>query len=255
MSRPGPDNHGTLYLVGTPIGNLEDLAARAGRVLAEVDLVAAEDTRQARKLLSHLGLHKPLVSYHQHSGAGRVEEICRHLEAGESVAVVSDAGMPGVSDPGTALVSKVVERGLPVVPVPGPAALILALAGSGLPTGSFIFDGFLPRKPGPRRRRLVELGQTGVTIVLYESPYRVAQTLRDAAEALDDPPVAVGRELTKLYEEFLRGKASDVARALEERAARDGRLLGEFTLVIGPPAGARRRRGKVNAPGRGAGGV
>lgn len=251
-SEPGP-RPGTLYLVGTPVGNLEDLAARAGRILAEVDVVAAEDTRHTRKLLSHLGLHKPLVSYHQHSGADRARGLLDRLEAGQDVAVVTDAGMPGISDPGTALVAAAVARSIPVVPVPGPAALVLALAASGLPTASFIFDGFLPRKPGPRRRRLAELGEAGVTIVFYESPYRVAEALGDVATALEDPPVAVGRELTKLHEEFLRGKASEVAAELQARKARDGRLLGEFTVVVGcglrkelrkqtPPADGRGRR-------------
>lgn len=230
---------GVLYLVGTPIGNLEDLSARAIRVLAEADIVAAEDTRQARKLLSHLELRKPLTSYHQHSGQGRTAELLRYLKAGRKVALVTDAGMPGVSDPGVALVAEAVASGIPVTPVPGPAALILALAGSGLPTASFVFDGFLPRKPGPRRRRLETLGLVGVTIVIYESPHRVVVTLKDVAEALGDPLVAVGRELTKLHEEFLRGKASEIAGLLETRETRDGKLLGEFTVVI---ASGRRSR-------------
>ncbi len=223
---------GTLYLVGTPVGNLEDLSLRAIRILGEVDVIAAEDTRHTRKLLSHLGLHTPLISYHQHSGPGREAEIGRRLEAGESVALVTDAGMPGVSDPGWRLVSRVVEQGIPVSPIPGPSALTLALAGSGLPTASFIFDGFLPRRPGPRRRRLEALCQVGATVVIYESPHRVLATLRDVEGVFDDPPVAVGRELTKVYEEFLRGKASEVADELEARVTRDGRLRGEFTLVI-----------------------
>ncbi len=234
-----PAGAGTLYLVGTPVGNLEDISARAARVLGDADVVAAEDTRRTRRLLAHLGLRKPLVTYHQHSGKGRAEEILRRLTAGSDVALVTDAGMPGVSDPGVALVAEAVGRGLAVVPVPGPAAFVLALAASGLPTASFIFDGFLPRKPGPRRRRLAALGQAGVTIVVYESPYRVIATLEDAAASLDDPPVAVGRELTKLHEEFLRGSASQVAAELRARQARDGRLLGEFTVVIGHS----RRRG------------
>lgn len=232
--RTGPKTgSGTLYLVGTPVGNLEDISARAARILGEVDLVAAEDTRHTRKLLAHVGVRTPLVSYHQHSGEGRAEVIFRRLGAGLDVALVTDAGMPGVSDPGTALVAEAVTRGIPVVPVPGPAAFVLALAASGLPTASFIFDGFPPRKSGPRRRRLAALGEAGVTIVIYESPYRVIATLQDVAAALDDPAVAVGRELTKLHEEFLRGPASEVAAELRARQARDGRLLGEFTVVIG----------------------
>ena len=232
---------GVLYLVGTPVGNLEDLSRRVIRILGEVQVIAAEDTRHTRRLLAHLDLHTPLISYHQHSGPGREEHICRRLAAGESVALVTDAGMPGVSDPGWRLVSTAVRRGIPVSPIPGPSAVILALAASGLPSASFVFDGFLPRRPGPRRRRLETLRRIGTTVVLYESPYRVTSTLRDVEDVLSDPPVAGGRELTKLYEEFLRGTAGEVASELEARAARDGRLRGEFTLVIGamvqtPPA-------------------
>ncbi|MEW6033096.1 MAG: 16S rRNA (cytidine(1402)-2'-O)-methyltransferase [Bacillota bacterium] len=241
-SRPG-----TLYLVGTPVGNLEDLSPRAARLLGEVSLVAAEDTRRTRQLLTHLGLRTPLLSYHQHSGDARVEEICRRLESGEDVALVTDAGMPAVSDPGWRLVATAVARGLTVSPVPGPTALILALAGSGLPTASFVFDGFPPRRPGPRRRRLETLRDIGATVVLYESPHRIIATLRDVAAVFGDAPVVVGRELTKLHEEFLRGTASEIAAELEARARRDGRPKGEFTLVIGrgrkptPPVGDRRR--------------
>jgi len=238
---------GTLFLLGTPVGNLEDLSARAIRLLSEVDLVAAEDTRHTRKLLTHLGLHPRLVSHHQHSRPDRVSKLLEQLEAGAKVALVTDAGMPGVSDPGWTLVAAAVERGISVVPVPGACALVLALAGSGLPTGSFVFDGFLPRKPGPRRRRLETLAAAGMTIVVYESPHRVIATLQDVAQSLDDPPVAVGRELTKVHEEFLRGKASEVAQTLSERAGKDGRPLGEFTVVIGA-GGEKGRDGKRPRP-------
>ncbi|MCL6580738.1 MAG: 16S rRNA (cytidine(1402)-2'-O)-methyltransferase [Firmicutes bacterium] len=247
-----PSSTGTLYLVGTPLGNLEDLSPRAATVLASVDLVAAEDTRRTRRLLTHLGISRPMVSYHQHSREGRQREILERLEDGQNVALVTDAGMPAISDPGWRLVAAAVARGITVVPIPGPTALVLALAASGLPTASFIFDGFLPRGTGPRRRRLLELGASGVTIVLYESPYRIIETLQDIAEVLGDPPVAVGRELTKIHEEFLRGRASEVAAELRSRAERDGRCLGEFTLVIG--WGERRRPGRgseaAGAPGR-----
>ncbi|HCJ09639.1 MAG TPA: 16S rRNA (cytidine(1402)-2'-O)-methyltransferase [Clostridiales bacterium] len=238
---------GRLYLVGTPVGNLEDLSARAARVLGEVDLIAAEDTRRTRRLLAHLDLHTPLISYHQHSPAGRVDEILRRVEAGEDVAVVTDAGMPGISDPGWRLVAEAVSRGLTVVPVPGPSALTLALSASGLPTRSFVFDGFLPRRQGPRRRRLAELARLGVTVVVYESPHRAIETLGDVAEVLDDPEVVLCRELTKVHEEFIRGRAREVLEVLEARKSADGRLKGEMTLVIGvtspspgqptPPAG------------------
>lgn len=241
------------------MGNLEDISARAARVLGEVDLIAAEDTRQARKLLSHLGLHQPLVSYHQHSREARSDDLYRNLQEGRDVALVTDAGMPGVSDPGTALVAGAVARGFSVVPIPGPAALVLALAASGLPTASFLFDGFLPRKSGARRRRLADLGEAGVTIVIYESPHRVVAALEDVAASLDDPTVAVGREMTKLHEEFLRGKASEVAAILKSRQEKNGRLLGEFTVVIGNgDRKARRRRspgGEASTPAQEDGGA
>jgi 16S rRNA (cytidine1402-2'-O)-methyltransferase len=243
----GAGSPGVLFLVGTPIGNLEDLSARAVRVLGEVDIVAAEDTRQARKLLSHLGLRKPLLSYHQHSKQERASELLKRLQGGQNVALVSDAGMPGVSDPGVALVAEAIALGISVTPVPGPAALVMALAGSGLPTASFVFDGFLPRKPGPRRRRLEDLALIGVTVVIYESPYRVVATLRDVAAVMEDPEVSVGRELTKRHEEFLRGRASEVAGCLEAREIQGGRLLGEFTVVI---AGGGRRRSRRGRPGK-----
>ena len=243
MSSPG-----TLYLVGTPVGNLEDLSPRAARTLGAVDLIAAEDTRRTRGLLAHLGLEKPLVSYHQHSRAARLRDLLAHLEAGRDLALVTDAGMPGVSDPGSALVAEAVARGIPVVPVPGPTAFVLALAASGLPTASFIFEGFLPRRSGPRRSRLAELAEAGVTIVFYESPYRVVETMRDVAAVLNDPEVAVGRELTKIHEEFLRGRASEVAARLEARRTGQGRLLGEFTIVVGPGERRRRRRRRRDRP-------
>lgn len=225
---------GTLYLVGTPVGNLEDLSARATRILGQADLIVAEDPRHTRRLLAHLGLRKPLLSYKQQSDAGRIDEICRRVEAGERVAVVTDAGMPAISDPGWQLVAEATARGLAVIPVPGPSALTLALAGSGLPTASFVFDGFLPRRPGQRRRRIEELAALGVTMVFYESPYRVIETLYDVAEVLGaEVPVAVGRELTKVHEEFLRGRVGEVAARLESRQAGDGRLRGEFTVVVG----------------------
>jgi len=228
-----------LYLLGTPVGNLEDLSHRVERLLGEVDLIAAEDTRQTRKLLNHLGLRTRLTTYNQHSPPQRVEEICRRVQAGQNVALVTDAGMPAVSDPGWRLVREAVSRGLEVVPVPGPTALTLALAGSGLPTATFVFDGFLPRRRGPRRRRLAELGRLGVTIVVYESPHRVIDALGDIAEVFGDVKVAVGRELTKVYEEFLRGEVGRVKAELEARREQDGRLRGEFTLVIG--VGSRER--------------
>jgi len=224
---------GHLYLLGTPVGNLEDLSHRVERLLGEVDLIAAENPRHTLRLLNHLGFRTPLTTCNQHSSWHKIDEICRAVESGRDVALVTDAGLPGVSDPGWRLVREAAARGLRVVPVPGPSALVLALAGSGLPTGTFVFDGFLPRRPGPRRRRLEELGALGVTIVIYESPYRVVDTLEDVAAVFGEVEVAVARELTKVHEEFLRGEVARVTEELRTRQERDGRLRGEFTLVIG----------------------
>ncbi|HEY6969737.1 MAG TPA: 16S rRNA (cytidine(1402)-2'-O)-methyltransferase [Candidatus Angelobacter sp.] len=220
---------GVLYVVATPIGNLEDITYRAVRVLKEADLIACEDTRQTRKLLDHYGIEKPMVSYHEHNEMERARELAAKLEAGAIVAQVSDAGMPGISDPGYRLVKLAVERGIPVIPVPGASAVIAALAASGLPTDAFEFRGFLPAKAGQRRTALEQMRGLEHTVVFYEAPHRIAETMEDILQILGGRrPVVIARELTKLHEEFIRGMAMDV---LENVRGRE--LKGEITLLIG----------------------
>jgi 16S rRNA (cytidine1402-2'-O)-methyltransferase len=219
---------GTLYLVATPIGNLEDVTRRALRVLAEVEVVACEDTRRTRTLLEHFGIKARTVSYHEHNERERAEELASMIEEGASVAVVTDAGTPGVSDPGYRVVRACVERGLPVVPVPGPAAFVAALTASGLPTDEFYFGGFLPQRAHARRERLAEVRALRATLVFYETPHRIAHALADALEVLGEREAAVARELTKLHEEIARGRLSELAaRFSGEQAAR-----GEMVVVI-----------------------
>ncbi len=225
---------GILYVVATPIGNLEDMSYRAVRILTEVELIACEDTRQTRKLLEHYGIRTATVSYHEHNEARRTPELLDRLLGGASLALVSDAGMPLVSDPGFLLVRAAIEQGLRVVPIPGPSAAIAALAASGLPTEPFYFAGFLPAKPTPRRRVLEQLASLGCTLVFYEAPHRIRDTLADLEAVLAGRPVVLARELTKMHEEFLRGTASSIRAELEAR----GTVKGEMTLLIGPPAGA-----------------
>ena len=220
---------GTLYLVATPIGNLEDITYRAVRTLREADLIACEDTRQTRKLLDHYGIAKPLVSYHEHNEAARAEELVARMQAGGSVALVSDAGMPLVSDPGYRVVHRAIAAAIPVVPVPGPSALVAALAASGLPTDAFTFGGFLPAKSGQRVRLLESLREETATQVFYEAPHRIMAALADIETILGERQVVVARELTKVHEEFLRGTASAVRAKLAERPA----VKGEITLLIG----------------------
>ena len=220
---------GSLYLVGTPIGNLEDITLRALRILKEVDQIACEDTRHTQKLLAHYEIHKPLVSYHEHNEMTRAPELVLALEQGATIALVSDAGMPLVSDPGHRLVSLCLRHHIPVVPVPGPSALLAALSASGLPSEEFLFVGFLPARSGERRRALERFRIEDRTLIFYEAPHRIAETVADAREILGDRPACLAREVTKLHEEFLRGKLSEIAAALEERPAR-----GEITLLIGP---------------------
>ena len=217
----------TLYLVGTPIGNLEDISLRALRILGEVGLIAAEDTRATAKLLRHYNINTPLISYHDFSGAGRVEQLTRKLQEMD-VALVSEAGMPGLSDPGYELARAAIDAGILVTPIPGPAAAVTALVSSGLPTDSFLFLGFLPRQKQARRTALTTVAHLPYTLILYESPRRVLALLDDITAVLGDRPVAIGRELTKLYEEIWRGSASAAAAYFAEKGTR-----GEFTLVIG----------------------
>jgi 16S rRNA (cytidine1402-2'-O)-methyltransferase len=218
---------GTLYVVATPIGNLEDITMRALRVLAEVKVIACEDTRHTRALLTRYAIKTPTTSYHEHSPPARERELLERLAAGESVALVSDAGTPLVSDPGYGLVAAAAERGIPVVPIPGPSAAVAALSASGLPTDAFLFAGFLPPKAGARRARLAELAKVPATLVLYEAPHRIAATLEEAAEELGDREAVLARELTKVHEEFLRGRLSELSAALDA-----SRRRGEFVLLI-----------------------
>jgi 16S rRNA (cytidine1402-2'-O)-methyltransferase len=221
---------GCLYIVGTPIGNLEDITLRALRILKEVDLIACEDTRHTQKLLQHYDIRKELVSYHEHNELTRSPELLIKLEQGAKIALVSDAGMPLVSDPGYRLVTLCVRHKIPVVPIPGPSALVAALAACGLPNEEFLFAGFLPARSGERRRTLERLRLEDRTIVLYEAPHRVEESIADALEILGDRPACLAREVTKLHEEFRRGKLSDLAASLKQRAVK-----GEITLLIGPP--------------------
>lgn len=221
---------GTLYIVATPIGNLEDITLRALGTLKEVDLIACEDTRHTRKLLSHYHISKPVISCHEHNERERTGELVARLEAGGNVALVSDAGTPLVSDPGLRVVQAAIERGIPVVPIPGASALTAAIAASGLPTDQFIFAGFLPSKRTARRARLSELGKLPMTIVFYEAPHRIRQALADARELLGERRVVVARELTKVHEEFIRAKLSELDLL--------DRTRGEIVLLIGPPADA-----------------
>lgn len=213
----------TLYIVATPIGNLEDITLRAIRVLREVGLIAAEDTRVTRKLLERYDIHTPLTSYHEHNKAARLPALLEAL-AEKDVALVSDAGMPGINDPGAELVAAAAEHGFPVVPVPGPSALTTAIAVSGLPIEQFLYLGFLPRKPGERRRLLESLASERRALVAFETPHRLAESLGDALDILGDRRIAVCRELTKLHEEVFRGTISGALAHFQQPR-------GEFTLV------------------------
>lgn len=216
-----------LYLVSTPIGNLEDITLRALNVLKSVDLIACEDTRHTRRLLDHFGIQKPTVSYHEHNEQARAEELVQRLLEGKSVAIVSDAGTPGISDPAYRIVLAAIERGIAVVPLPGAAAVIAGLIASGLPTDSFLFAGFLPSKKMARRARLEELKSERATLVLYEAPHRIRETLADALEVFGNRQASLARELTKLHEQFIRGTLSQLMQHFDATQPR-----GEMTLVI-----------------------
>ena len=222
---PGP----TLYLVATPIGNLDDITLRALRVLRGVDLIACEDTRQTQKLLSHYGITTRTVSYHEHNEMTKAAELVVDLEGGAKIALVTDAGMPGISDPGFRLITLAIRHHVPVVPIPGASAFLAALVASGLPTDSFRFSGFLPSKRGERRTLLESFRASPRTQVFYEAPHRIAETLEDVVEILGGlRHVVVAREVTKLHEEFLRGRADEILEALKSR----GEVKGEITLLI-----------------------
>jgi 16S rRNA (cytidine1402-2'-O)-methyltransferase len=218
-----------LYLVATPIGNLEDITLRALRVLKEVDLIACEDTRQTQKLLSHYGIHTRTVSYHEHNEMTKAAELVVDLESGAKIALVTDAGSPGISDPGFRLIHLAIRHHVPVVPIPGASAFLAALVASGLPTDSFRFSGFLPPKSGQRRKFLESVHESERTQVVYEAPHRLLETLADVVEVLGAARhIVVAREVTKLHEEFLRGRAAQVLEELKVR----GEVKGEITLLI-----------------------
>src|ERR1700704_2485920 len=219
---------GTLYLVSTPIGNLEDITHRAVRLLNEVDLIACEDTRHTKKLLNHYGIHTRTISYHEHNESERAAELLERLKRGDDVAVVSDAGTPGISDPGFRLTRLAIENEVTIIPVPGASALIAALVISGLPTDEFFFGGFLPVRSGARRARLAELRSLPATLIFYEAPHRIVATLKDAQEILGERQAVVARELTKMHEEIARGSLSQLATRFS--AAESAR--GEMVLII-----------------------
>jgi len=221
-----------LYLVATPIGNLEDITLRALRVLKEVDLIACEDTRQTQKLLTHYGIQTRTVSYHEHNEMTKAAELVVDLEGGGKIALVTDAGMPGISDPGFRLITLAIRHHVPVVPIPGASAFLAALVASGLPTDSFRFSGFLPAKSGQRRKLIESVRDSERTQVFYEAPHRLLETLAEVVELMGaDRHVVVAREVTKLHEEFLRGRAEEVLDQLKKR----GEVKGEITLLIAKP--------------------
>ncbi len=239
-ARPSPDQPknasspgnaaaaGTLYLVATPIGNLQDMSFRAIEVLRSVALIAAEDTRHSRVLLDHFNINTKLISYHEHNERERAVELAERLAQGESIAVITDAGMPGISDPGFRVVNEATARGIRVVPIPGASALVSALAVSGLPTDAFFFGSFLPPRAGARRTRLASLKDLRATLIFYEAPHRLAAALTDAREVLGDRSAVVARELTKIHEEIVRGRLSEL---MEHFSGAEPR--GEIVLLIG----------------------
>jgi len=220
---------GILYIVATPIGNLEDITLRALRVLREVDWIACEDTRQTRKLLDHFGIAKPMVSYHDYNESGRAAELVERLARGGSGALVSDAGTPLISDPGYRLVQAAIEAVVRVVPIPGVSATVSALSAAGLPTDAFRFCGFLPPKSSQRRKTLEQWKAETATLIFYETPHRILEALEDVTAVMGQRPVVIARELTKLHEEFLRGTAAEVRAELASRPS----VKGEITLLIG----------------------
>ena len=219
---------GTLYLVSTPIGNLEDITLRALRILKEVDLIAAEDTRQTRRLLTHYEIKTPLTSYFEGNQKTKSEKLIARLKAGESVALVSDAGTPIISDPGYPLLQECIAEALPIVPIPGPSAILAAAAVSGLPLHNFTFEGFLSPKSGKRKRQLTQLADEKRTLILFESPHRLRRFLEDALDVMGERNIVIARELTKRFEEIFRG---NISQALEKFQSTEPR--GEFTIVIG----------------------
>ena len=218
---------GTLFLVATPIGNLEDITQRALRVLQEVDLIACEDTRHTRKLLNHFGIGTPTTSYHEHNEQEKSSLLVEKLLAGQNIAIVSDAGTPGISDPGFRVVKSAIEKNVSVVPVPGPVALISALIVAGFPTDEFYFGGFLPARKNQRRARFAELANLPTTLIFYEAPHRISESLLDALEVLGEREAVVARELTKLHETVSRGRLSELVEQFSAASTK-----GEIVLLI-----------------------
>lgn len=234
---------GTLYLCPTPIGNLEDITLRALKILKEVDLIAAEDTRVTIKLLNHYEIKTPLVSYHEHNKRGQGPKLIGLLQEGKNIALVSDAGTPGISDPGQDLVKLAIEAGIEIVPLPGAAAVISALVASGLSTERFAFEGFLPKKAGERDKRLAELAPDPRTLIFYEAPHRITKTLKALKDGLGNRKAVIAREMTKLHEEFIRGTLEELIQKFAETAPK-----GEMVIVL-EGAGADSKPGKENSPG------
>lgn len=232
---------GKLYLVATPLGNLEDITYRALKVLAEVDLIAAEDTRHTLKLLNHFGIKQRMLSYYQHNERQRTAEIIAKLHSGLNIALVSDAGMPGISDPGNYLVAEAIKEGITVIPIPGASAVITALAASGLPTDTFWFQGFLPRKVKEQAGILADLAKVNGTLVFYEAPHRLEATLKNIYQVLGDREAVIARELTKVHEEFIRGRLSEIIPRFENDV-----LKGEFTILIAGSATGKNRQNSTN---------
>jgi len=232
---------GILYIVATPIGNLEDITLRALRILKEVDLIAAEDTRHTRKLLTHYGVNTPLTSYYDHIEADKALALIAQLQTGKNIALVSDAGTPGIADPGYRLVKGAAEAGISVVPVPGPSTIAALLSVGGLPTDRFAFEGFLPAKPSQRRKTLQRLKHEERTLIFFESPHRLLDALADIEEIFGDRPIAIGRELTKVYEEVVRGTVSEVRASWQEREVK-----GEVALLIAGATGKDESEDKLS---------
>lgn len=235
-----------LYLVATPIGNLEDVTLRALRVLKQAALIACEDTRHTQKLLHHYAIETPTISYHEHNEAERAAELVEQLTKGARIALVTDAGTPSVSDPGFRVVKDAIEHGIPVIPVPGPAAVVAALGASGLPSDSFCFHGFLAAKPGARRRELEAIRRSPSTEIFYEAPHRLKETLEEIVKVLGSTrPLVIAREMTKVHEEFLRGEAASVLETISRREI----AKGEITLLVGP-AGAENQPSTISVADR-----
>jgi len=220
-------NAGILYIVSTPIGNLEDITLRALKILKEVDFIAVEDTRHSLKLLNYYSISKPLISYWSEKEKIKAEQIIERIKSGQSCALISDAGTPGISDPGAVLIRRAIEEGISLTPIPGPSALIAALSVSGLPAEEFVFIGFLPPKDAERRKKLKELAVESRTMIFYEAPHRILETLSDTIEVFGERRAAVVKEITKLFEDIIRGTLSDILEVLEGK-----KIAGEFVIIV-----------------------